>query len=153
MKDVLVFGGIVIGGYAGIVVLVAAWIWGGPALPLASILIAWPVAAFVTIVVFVPLVLPLTRWEDPLRRRLPGSVYNVISMTPFAVAIVASFAAVFILWTSMVGAPPRRFEMDSSMPTDLTDWVAITVAGLIGVLFVWEYRRLSRKWPRDGGGD
>jgi hypothetical protein len=34
--------------------------------------------------------------------------------------------------------------MESSMPTDLTDWVAIIVTGLFGLLYVWMYRRRSR---------
>ena len=41
--------------------------------------------------------------------------------------------------------------MDSSMPTDLTDWIAIIVAVVIGVLGIWEYRRLARRWPGGGG--
>jgi uncharacterized membrane protein YgcG len=53
------------------------------------------------------------------------------------------------------------------MPTDLTDWIAIIVAALLGLAYLWEYRRLARRWPRrrrridhfdsddagDGGGD
>lgn len=37
------------------------------------------------------------------------------------------------------------------MPTDLTDRIAIVVAGVIGVLGIWEYRRLARRWPGRGG--
>jgi hypothetical protein len=42
--------------------------------------------------------------------------------------------------------------MESSMPTDLTDWVAIIVAGLFGLFFVWEYRRLAKRRPGRRGG-
>jgi hypothetical protein len=60
--------------------------------------------------------------------------------------------------------------MDSSLPTDLTDWVALILFGLFCSFLVWEYRRLANRGGRgrkqwvdsdddsdegsgDGGGD
>lgn len=101
MKQVLVFGTALVAGWAGIVVLVALRLWAGPDIPAASIVLAWAVAAIVSVATFIPLVAPLIRWEAPLRRRLPARAFNAIQVAPFAVACAASFVAVFAFWTSV----------------------------------------------------
>jgi hypothetical protein len=108
----VLFAGMIIAFFSGVIVVVMAFLWQGRELSQWSILFAWPVAAVVLCATFAPLAFLASRRAGPPIVLAPGErppasrpsnpISEAAEQAPFWLAVGATVLAILFWWTSIV---------------------------------------------------